>query len=371
MDEPTCSIDELVRRRLATQRVTGSPLPDPVEVVRSALCVQAQDGPLARYSIGLRVDGADDVVVQAAIDDGRLIRTHLLRPTWHLVAAEDLRWLIELTSAKVLSSLAGRHRRIGVDLATIERSERALVDLLGGQRFATAAEVGEGFAAAGLTVTNAGVRHLLLVAEVRGLICSGPIRGSTHTYALVDERVPQPTAAPLDRDDAIRSLVQRFFRGHGPASEQDLRRWTTLTLAEIRTALAELDDMLETLTCEGATLWFDPQMVARADRRRLRAALLPTFDEAYLPYEHEPVRVAGHPRGDGPHAFAEAGGGVVIVDGLDAGWWKRTVRGRGKMAIRLALATGLDPDQRQAVLDSAAVLAAFFDRQPEVELVDP
>ncbi len=362
------SSDEVIGRGFATHRLSGAPFPDPVAAVSTALCVQAQDPPLARYSLGLRLPPGDDSTVRAALDGGRIVRTHILRPTWHFVAADDLRWLLALTSPKVESSLAARHRQLEVDAALIDRVHDEVAAMLSGQRFLTAPEIGERLAAAGLPDRGAVVRHLLLVAELRGLVCSGPLRDSVHTYALVDERLP---AAPaLDRDDAARLLVRRFFAGHGPASARDLRRWTTLTLTEIRNAVTELGDALEVVRCAGLTLWCEPRREGVAeDGPNRRVALLPTFDEAYLPYrEVDLARHAGHPRGDDPHVFAEAGGGVVVVDRQDAGWWKRTVQGSA-MTIRLALASGLDADQRALVEGEAHALAAFFSCAGTVELV--
>lgn len=364
-----CSPNGVVGRRLATQRLTAAPLADPVDVVRLLLCVQAQDAPLARYSLGLRVAQSDDVSVRSAFDNGRLVRTHILRPTWHFVAAEDLRWILALTSDKVTASLSSRNRQLGIDPQMIERAHDELLAMLARRTFKTAAEISERFASMGLPERGELVRHLLLLAELRGLVCSGQPQGSVHAYGLVDEVIaPMP---PVERDAATRQLVHRFFAGHGPASEHDLRRWTSLTLKEIRAALAELDDVLETETCDGSILWFDPAAVKTNPPRR-RAALLPTFDEAYLPYQSVGVaRSPGHPRGEQPHAFAEAGGGVVIVDRHDAGWWNRTNRGNKAMTIRLGLATSLDTEQRRLIETEAAELAAFFDRDASIELVDP
>jgi len=362
------SPEDLIGRRLAVQRLTTEPSEDPVDVVKSLLCVQAQDTPLARYSLGLRVAQSDDTMVRAALDEGRIVRTHILRPTWHFVAADDLRWVLALTSAKVESSLSSRHRQLGVDEHMIENSHRKLATILNSRQFRTAAEIGEELALVGLSLTSETVRHLLLLAELRGLVCSGPPRRTAHTYGLVDELIAP--ASPLDRATAARQLVRRFFSGHGPASEQDLRRWTTLTLAEIREALAGLDYVLETVTCEGTTLWLDPSVTVPREPRR-RVALLPTFDEAYLPYRSTSVpRIDGHPRGEEPHVFAEAGGGVVIVDRRDAGWWKRTVRDHGPMTIQLGLATGLDTEQQQMIASEAAALAAFFGRDARLDTVD-
>ena len=372
------SADQVVEQRFATQRLTTTPLGDPVDVVRQLLCVQAQDAPLARYSVGLRASQSDDASVAAALSAGRVVRTHILRPTWHFVAAEDLRWLLSLTSSKVESSLSSRHRQLGVDARLIERVHHELAVMLEHRQFKTAKEVGDYLGLAdplvpGEPMPGGTVRHLLLVAELRGLVCSAPDHGGTHTYGLVDELIdPSPQ---LERDDAARQLVHRFFGGHGPASEQDLRRWTTLTLTEIRSALAELGDLLASVTCEGETLWFDPASVeadAEADAPRRRVALLPTFDEAFLPYRSVGLaRISGHPRGEEPHAFAEAGGGVVILDRQDAGWWKRTNRGKKAMTIRLGLATSLKSEQRRLIANKATDLAAFFGREATVEFVDP
>jgi hypothetical protein len=120
--------DRVVQRRLATQRLTSSPLGSPGEVVRMLTCVQAQDAPLSRFSLGLRC-AADDAAVRRSIDAVDIVRTHILRPTWHYVAAEDLRWILSLTSAKVESAMAPRHRRLGLDDHTrVERAHRLIAE---------------------------------------------------------------------------------------------------------------------------------------------------------------------------------------------------------------------------------------------------
>jgi hypothetical protein len=215
-------------------------------------------------------------------------------------------------------------------------------------------------------VPNSGeqVGHLLLLAELRGLVCSGPLRRFIHTYALVDERVaPTPS---LDRADAVRRLTRRFFTGHGPAAVGDLMRWTTLNQGDIRPALAELAGSLDSIEIEGTTLWFDPELGTRP-RTTPRAFALPIFDEAYLSYARLNVpRAIGHPRGDQPHSYAEVGGGVVVCDRLDAGWWKRKEVGRDRLVVTLAMASGLDDEQRAAVRSAAARLAVFTGRHLEI-----
>ena len=100
-----------------------------------------------------------------------------------------------------------------------------------------------------------------MVAELRGLVCSGPVKGVHHSYALVDDVVPQATH--LDHDDAHRELVRRFFSGHGPAGIRDFTRWSSLTVAGTRAALADLGDDLDVVDVDGTPHWFDPAVVPR------------------------------------------------------------------------------------------------------------
>lgn len=213
------------------------------------------------------------------------------------------------------------------------------------------AEIGEAIGERGERLA-----HAIMLAELRGLVCSGPLRGPHHTYALVSERVP-PTS-PRDRDEALRELVHRFFAGHGPASVAHMARWVALTRAEIRGAM---DDRLHVVRAAGQELWFDPEFRARPRPGAAEHAfLLPVVDEAYLTYPGSNLpRTAGHPRGEAPHRFAEAGGGVVVCDLRDAGWWTRRVSG-SRMHVTPARAKGLDPRQRERIDAAAAALASAF-----------
>jgi hypothetical protein len=230
----------------------------------------------------------------------------------------------------------------------------------------TRPEIGGTFTDAGLPSAGEQVGHLLMLAELRAVICSGPLRGTTHTYGLVDELVPDAPA--LDRGDAIRRLVERFFRGHGPATDSDLNRWTKLTLTEIRSALADLaaDDVLVSTTLDGATLWSAPDP-PRPAPHATRAFLVPLFDEVFLSYRHLNFpRSDGHPLGDKPVAVSEAGGGVVVLDRRDAGWWKRKEVGGHTARITLAVPASLGAGERDLIDDAAVRLAGFTGRTADI-----
>lgn len=347
-DDPS-RLDVVLAQRLATQRLTG-PATDPATVVRELLCVQAQDAPLSRYSIALRTSGTE-ASVREAIDSGEIVRTHILRPTWHYVAAEDLRWILQLTSAKVKSGMAARHRQLGLDEPLIAASMDALRQRLQQRQFATRKELGPWFADQPLFQPSSPlfgqqVGHTLMLAELRGLICSGPLKGSEHSYALVEEIIP--AARAKSREEAVTDLVFRFFASHGPVAVRDLVRWTRLTQTEIKRAIAQLDDRVEAVELGGDTLWFAPETLKEPVRVR-RAFLLSVFDEAFLSYRHAGFpALDDHPSADMPNRFTEAGGGPVICDLRDVGTWKRTIR-KGAVDITLTMARSLDAEQRNEI----------------------
>lgn len=352
--------------RLATQRLSGPPAGDPVQVVRELLCVQAQDAPLARAMIALRCAGTA-AGVQAAVASGALVRTHVLRPTWHYVAAEDLRWLLALTSAKVEAGMASRHRQLGLDEPRVADATALFAAMLAGRRFATRPELGAGLAAAGVLdpgdpLFGQQVGHLLLVGELRAQLCSAPAPEDQHRYALVDEVVLP--AGPLDRDAALTRLVGRFVAGHGPVALADLTRWAQVTLTETRAALGRLGEEVERVVVDGEELWHTPAS-ARPGTRPRRAWLVSTFDEVFLSYRRVGwPRSVANPDAADKARFSQSGGGPVLLDGHDVGGWKRRWDG-ATARVELVLDPTLGTAERAAV-DAAAghLLAVINDSGP-------
>ena len=360
MPDRAFTLDRVLALRLSTQGLTGPGFITPAEAVRHLLAVQAQDAPLARWSLSLRSGGPDDNSVRAAVDDGTLVRTHLLRPTWHYVAVEDLRWLVGLTGPKVLRTMGSRMRALGLeDPAVVRREVDSLVRRLAGHPL-TRRQIVNAVGREDLKGERLG--FVIGVAELEGLVCSGPLDRGQHTYALVEERVPPAT--PKDRDEANRELVVRFFTGHGPASVAHLVRWSTLTKREVVAALDDLGDRLERTDVNGEPHWCAPEAADAAAPGG--AFLLPVFDEAYLTYPSSNFpRLPDHPWGERHQSFAESGGGVVVHDLRDAGWWKRTEAG-ALTRLRLGLAGSLDAAARDQVEAQGDALASYTGRTLEL-----
>ena len=352
--------EDVVRQRLATQRLTSAGFDTAAEVVRLLTCVQCQERDHAYFSLGLRGHGLDHESVATELDTGAFVRTHILRPTWHFVLAEDLRWILALTSPRVEQKMAARHRQLGLhEPGLLDRSLDAVTSLLAGRRFMTRRAIGDRLAGRS-DVAQAGPQlgHALMVGELRGLICSGASEGPHHTYALVDE-VVAPTPG-VDRDEALVRLVHRFFAGHGPADAKDFARWSSLTVGDTKAALARLGGVLERMEVDGMELWFDPAATVAATAEP-PAILFPTYDEAVLSYPRlnfEIVEDHPHHRDADPDPFWA----YVVMGTRNVGMWKRSVR-TGTVDVRVRLAPSLDSSDRQGAMLAARRLADFLGRE--------
>jgi hypothetical protein len=243
-------VREVVRRRLAASALTGPLRPSPERVVGDLLAVQSQDVQPSAWSVAQRTEGGTEAVVTSARDDGRLVRTHVLRTTWHDVRQQDLRWLLALTAPRVLALAAAPRRELGLDDELLATARRAVEPAVAG-RALTRPQLAQVLADAGLALDARALGWVLMLLELSAVVCSGPRERHLHTYALLDERVP-PSAGP---DEPTAELVRRFLRGHGPATVKDLSWWSSLRVSDLRRALAGLGDELRRDEVDGLELW--------------------------------------------------------------------------------------------------------------------
>ena len=348
----------VLAQRLATQRLSSAPLPKAADAVRLLTCVQSQERDHAFFSLALRSRSATYAAVQREFDAGAFLRTHILRPTWHFVAPEDLRWILDLTSPRVLSSMAARHRQLGLDEpGRLGGALDLVAELLQDKTFRTRPELGQEFTARRSPIKpGEQLGHVLAVAELQGLICSGPMKGVHHSYALVDEVVP-PTPS-RSREEAVVELVRRFVAGHGPTTVKDFTRWATLTIADTKRALAEIGDDLEEVEIDGIPHWFDPTQVRRRSPAAPAAYLFPTYDEVVLSYPQ--VNFPSLP--DHPYAeHTDPFWAWVVLDAVNVGLWKRTVRPE-VVEVEVRLAPTVRDEGREQVRLAAQRLAHFLGR---------
>ncbi len=364
----------IAERRLRAQRLLGDPFASPVDPVRWLGAVQAQDYGAAKWALAQRTAGAADADLDRLFDEGAILRTHVMRPTWHFVLPEDVRWLLELTSPRLLAQLAGRHRQLELDQATKARALDLFAESLGGGSFLTRAGLGEVLVSAGISPEGQRLPHLLGTAEAEGVIVSGPRRGKQFTYALLEERAP--SARRLERDEALAELASRYFRSHGPAQIQDFAWWSGLTVADIKKGLALVGTALEHETVDGKDYWFDSESALDGEPS-LTAHLLPNFDEFTVAYRDRAAVL--HPKFVFDPTFfayyresAPQGGilsNVVTIGGTVRGSWRRTLTGNA-VRVDVWLLGRLEPAEVAAVARAAEQLGSFLQRPAELRLID-
>src|SRR5579864_3229630 len=259
--------------RLRAQRLTGRPFSYAIEAVRRMGAVQSQDYPAAKWALAQRLDGVADSALDRIYDQGRILRTHVLRPTWHFVLPEDIRWLLKLTGPRVLAGMAGRWRRLEIDRRVISRAMAAWHAALAGGRSMTRAELGSALAAAGISPEGQRLPHLAMALELEGFLASGPRRGKQLTWALLEERAP--ASQSLEPQEPLRELALRYFRFHGPAQLQDFAWWSGLTLADSRKGIALAAAGLASRSIGGKDYWYDPELDWRL-RAKARCTSCPT-----------------------------------------------------------------------------------------------
>ena len=248
---------DIARWRLRTQHLVSPYAVSAREAVGSLLAVQAENPSQAAWAVASRTRHPDQAELAALLDDGAVVRTHVLRPTWHFVRAEDIGWLLDLTGPRI-RRVTGQQLRDthGLDERSIDRALAAVTQLLGSRGQLTRAQLAGELREHGIQGSGQMLMILLAHAELGGLICSGRVAGGEHTYALMDERVPAPRR--LERTEALAELALRYFTGHGPATERDLAYWATLTLTDVRAGLLQVRDQLGSFQHDGRTFWHSP-----------------------------------------------------------------------------------------------------------------
>ena len=330
---------KLALQRFVQQRLVGKRWARPEDVVEGLLAVQSQDFTGAKWGVALRC-GGDDAAVQEAFEEGKILRTHVLRPTWHFLARDDLRWLVELTATRVHAANAYYYRMHGLDAATAKGSNARIVKALSKGVHLTREELGKEVKAEGNRLA-----YFIMRAELDALICSGRMRGKQHTYALVEERAPR--SRKLERDEALAELASRYVKGHGPAQTQDLAWWSGLTVADSRRAL-EAGGLSEE-EIDGKKYWLGETRAAPKTRTPV-VHLLPNYDELVIAFKDRSAMFEGEP------SLSQQEPHFVVIDGLIVGGWRRAMSDE-EISVSLKLYRRVSDAERKGIALAAAELA--------------
>lgn len=303
--------------RLANQQLAHPRLTSPCDVVTWLGAVQAQDYAAAKWALGQRLPASTDAAIEEAFTQGAILRTHVLRPTWHFVTPADIRWMLALTAPRINAILAYQHRQHQLDSPFLARCHSIIAKALEGGRQLTRRELASELQRASLVNPDAPgsdlrMTHIMAHAELEAIVCSGGRRGKQFTYALLDERAPR--AVSLSSIDALALLAARYFESRGPATLQDFAWWSGLTTKDAATGLEMVKANLHSETMSGRTRWMPSS--TPPERTSARAYLLPNYDEYLVAYRHRQ-----NEDGRGNLLFSH----TIVLDGKIAGTWKRSL----------------------------------------------
>jgi Winged helix DNA-binding domain len=348
---------DIASHRLRNQRIEPPLRLRPAALVAWLGAVQAQEYPFAKWALALRLAGdTTDADIERDFDAGRILRTHVLRPTWHFVSPDDIGWMLQLTGPRVHTHLASYSRRRGLESKTLIRAATVFERALGSGQPFTRAELGAVLARAGITLDSFQLALAVVYAELEGVVCSGPRRGKKFTYALVSDRAPGTRR--LSREESLAELTRRYFASHGPATVRDFVWWSSVTTADARRGL----DMIRArpLAHDGLTYWRIPGARAVVSPGPT-VRLLPIYDEYLVSYRD---RLAV------PHSSGSAASGAttvtfrhaLVISGQVAGTWNTGEHPTG-VAVRVTPARQLTRTEQRGVEAAAGQYGRFLGRE--------
>ena len=343
---------QITQLRLQQQQLLPAHATRPADLLRWMGCIQAQDYAGAKWAIGNRVKDSTDAGIERDFNAGLLLRTHVLRPTWHFVAPEDIGWMLQLTGPKIKAFNKNLHAKLGISDKDLKRSKTVIANALRDNNYLTRTALVPLLTKAKINTDDIRMGFHLMDAELDGLICSGPRQGKQFTYALLSERAPATPS--IDREEAVARITRLYFCSRGPATVNDFQWWSGLNMTEIKKGLLLNNDILTHSVANGQAYWFSK------DARPVKAPkpatlLLPAYDEYAVAYkDRSDILHPSHHVTAGYGIFKP----VVVVNGQICGQWSRK-----EVKNKIVVETQLLPNHKtndSAVARAGAAYAAFL-----------
>src|SRR5687768_3871825 len=346
---------DVARQRLRNQQLSSPKFTKAGDVVKWMGAVQAQDYYGAKWALGQRMLSATDEDIERAFAHGKILRTHIMRPTWHFVSPADIRWMLKLTAPRVNACNSHYYRKLELDERVFRQSNKLLVAALRGGKQLTRDILRNVLQQARISTSGLRLVYILARAELDGVICSGARQGKQFTYALLDERAPQ--TKDLSRDECLSELTRRYFASHGPATVQDFVWWSGLTVADAKAGIEMTKRRLVQEVVDGQTYWL-PASTPAARGSSQAAYLLPTYDEYLIAYKdrgfavdsiHGKQAISRNPVFSSP----------IVIAGRVVGSWKRSFK-ESSVVITIIPFSSFGKSERQTVDEAAQRYGSFL-----------
>jgi len=351
------NLKDIAALRLANQKIINTNLNSPKEIVSAMGAMQAQDYSMVKWAVGLRSKNLTDKSIESAISKGEIIRTHLLRPTWHLVSSEDIHWMLELTAPRIKSALKFRHKYLGFNESIIKKCKKIIEKTISENGHSTREELISVLEKAKISTKENRASHIFLIAELDGLICSGEIKNKKQTYALLKERVPKTNS--LNKEESLGRLALKYFTSHCPATLQDFTWWSGMSAADSKSALEMIKTSLVSETIGKQTFWYtNTNGVTKFSNDSVH--LLPAFDEYIIAYaDRTAVIKLDH------HKKAIMRNGMfmpsIVINGQAIGKWKRIIK-NDEVKIETEFFRSISKSEKKLIQKQFEKLANFINK---------
>jgi len=351
----------LRQQRLHNQQVINSRFDAPAELVQWMIAMQAQEFAHAKWAIGLRLSRiTKDAEVEKVFNDGGILRTHVMRPTWHFVAAADIRWLLALTAPRVHVLNGFSYRKLELTPSLRNRCTNIIVSALQGGKHLTRTSLHQTLTKKKIVADGLRLAYIMMNAELEGIICSGPRQGKQFTYALLDERVP-PTK-PYDRDEALCGFTGRYFASRGPATIQDFAYWSGLTLKEVKEGVAFAKSQLRAEVIDGKEYYMIHDNDAVNNPEGRGTYLMPDYDEYGMSYKDRSA--LSSLKNTNPTKEDLTFGHFIVVDGVIMGTWNQEIK-KSSIVITSSFFKPLPKSKHAEVTRAFKRYGSFFGKELE------
>jgi len=310
---------DIIKFRLSNQRIASSEFKRPEEILGWFGAMQAQVFAMAKWAFGLRLKDETEGSIDILFNEGKILRTHLLRPTWHFVAPQDIRWMIALTAPRVHAVNKYYYKKFELDSSVFKRANAEIVKMLRGGKTLTRTSLNKALSRAKIKADGLRLSYIFMQAELEGIICSGPRAGKQFTYALLDERVP--LTKPMHLQDSLAELSKRYFASRGPATLQDFVWWSGLTSKQANEGIAMLGKNFIHERSGNQDYVLNPASF-RNETKGQTSFLMPDYDEYGIGYKDRSAllkkiqQTATDVTNVSPYSH------MLIVDGVISGTWK-------------------------------------------------
>lgn len=356
---------EISAIRLKNQQLATSMFQTPKELVAWMGAMQAQDYNQAKWAIGIRMPHMIESQIESAFNQGKILRTHLMRPTWHFVSADDIYWMLQLTAPQIKSVLNSRHRELGITELLVNTSYLVIEEAINARedQSLTREELLQVLAQAGIPTDLQLASHIMLRAEIDGILCSGPLKGKKQTYALLSKRVP--VKKTLTKEEALARLAKSYFSSHGPATLADFLWWSGLPAADGRNALESVKTDLISVKIASDTYWLSGSGI-KTSKLSDSVYLLPAYDEFLISYKNRSASITTE-----DHKKAISSNGifrpVVLVNGQISGLWKKTVK-KDHILIETDYFRPHDIIKDQSITKATESFSDYMEKKVEIRL---